>query len=144
MPNDSGSTATSDAPVRESKSTPHSAEESAPNTLLNALIGGVVGVVLSFVPFSPVLGGAVAGYLEGGEYSSGAQVGGLAGAVAFFLFVVLVGIGLFFVPVLSTPGSGVPVTLWITLLAGVLLTAAYTIGFGAVGGVLGIYLKERM
>nr|WP_310918613.1 DUF5518 domain-containing protein [Haloarcula sp. S1CR25-12] len=36
------------------------------DTLLNAVIGVVASVVLGFVPFSTVLGGAVAGYLEGG------------------------------------------------------------------------------
>ncbi|MFC7007049.1 DUF5518 domain-containing protein [Halalkalicoccus salilacus] len=47
-------------------------QESTPNTPLNALIGGVIGVVLSFIPLSTVIGGTVAGYLEGGDYTSGA------------------------------------------------------------------------
>lgn len=36
------------------------------NTVLNAAIGAAVSVVLTVLPFSPVLGGAVAGYLERG------------------------------------------------------------------------------
>jgi hypothetical protein len=35
--------------------------ESAPNTLLNGLIVGIIWVLLSFIPFSTVLGGGVAG-----------------------------------------------------------------------------------
>lgn len=39
----------------------------APNTFLNALIGAAASVLLGFIPFSPILGGGIAGYLEGGE-----------------------------------------------------------------------------
>ena len=34
------------------------------DSTMNALIGGVVTIVLSFTGFSPVLGGTVAGYLN--------------------------------------------------------------------------------
>ncbi|WP_299270269.1 DUF5518 domain-containing protein [Halorientalis sp.] len=42
-----------------------------PDTTTNAVIGAVATVVASFVPFSPVLGGAVAGYIGRSDGSSG-------------------------------------------------------------------------
>lgn len=116
--------------------------ERAPNTLLNAFIGGIAGVVLSFIPFSTVLGGGVAGYLEGGDSRSGAKVGAIAGLVALVPFVFILGIVLVFVPV--TSGAGVQLTLWVSILLIVLFAAVYTVGFSALGGVLGVYVKEEM
>lgn len=49
-------------------------EERSPNTFFNALIGAIVSVVLGFIPFSPVLGGGIAGYLEGGDSRDGAKL----------------------------------------------------------------------
>lgn len=118
--------------------------EHTPNTLLNALIGGVAGVVLSFVPFSTVLGGGIAGYLEGGDSTAGAKVGALAGLVAFVPFVFIIGIVLVFVPVVSVPGDGVQLALWVSTLFILLLAAVYTVGLGILGGVLGVYVKEEV
>lgn len=116
--------------------------ESTPNTGLNALLGGVVTVGTAlFVPFSPVLGGAVAGYLEGGDSDAGLKVGTLAGLVATvpLLFVVLLGLAV--LPVVGPDGAvGV-------LLVGLLLfvlIAAYTVGLSALGGVLGTYLEREL
>lgn len=39
--------------------------------------------MLGFIPFSTVLGGGVAGYLEGGTYDDGAKAGAIAGLVSF-------------------------------------------------------------
>ncbi len=116
--------------------------ERAPNTLLNAFIGGIAGVVLSFIPFSTVLGGGIAGYLEGGDSRSGAKVGAIAGLVALVPFVFILGIVLVFVPV--TSGAGVQLTLWVSVLLIILFAAVYTVGFSTLGGVLGVYVKEEM
>jgi hypothetical protein len=118
--------------------------ERAPNTILNAFIGGIVGVVLSFIPFSTVLGGGVAGYLEGGDSASGAKVGALAGVIAFIPLVLILGAVLFFVPVITAPGASVQLALWVSLLLIVLLAALYTIGLGLIGGVVGVYVKEEI
>lgn len=117
--------------------------ERAPNTFLNALVGGLVGILLSFIPFSTVLGGGVAGYLEGGDSASGAKVGALAGLISFIPFVLILGVVLFFVPVIATPDAGVQVALWVSILLLVLFAALYTIGLSIVGGVVGVYLKEE-
>lgn len=128
-----GTTSTPDEPVDT---------EHAPNTLLNALIGGIAGIVLSFIPFSTVLGGGIAGYLEGGDSAAGAKVGAIAGLVAFVPLVFILGIVLVFVPVVSGPSPGVQLALWVSILVIVLLVALYTIGLGIVGGILGVYVKE--
>lgn len=54
----------SDDAGTHSKESPESGDsEGTPNTLMNALIGAAVSIVLAFLPFSTVLGGGVAGYL---------------------------------------------------------------------------------
>jgi hypothetical protein len=121
--------------------------ERAPNTLLNGLVGGVVAVVLSFLPFSTVLGGAVAGYLEGGETADGVKVGAIAGLVSFVpiaLFVSVIGL---FVPIVTMldgtgPGFGAGLAVWLGLFAVLVVVAIYALGFSILGGVIGVYLKE--
>ena len=116
-------------------------------TWVNALIGAVVSVVLSFIPFSPVIGGAVAGYLEKGDHNQGLRVGGYSGAIAAIPLVLLAGaiivLGTF--GVIVAPGEAIRTLLGILLL-GVLIVVvigAYTIGLGAVGGYVGVILAER-
>jgi|APHM01.1.fsa_nt_gi hypothetical protein len=57
------------------------------DTWMNALIGAAVTVVTSFTGVSPVIGGAVAGYLNRVD---GATVGALSGALAAVPLVLLV------------------------------------------------------
>ena len=144
MPEDSQGHSSTDA--AGTTSTPDESADTtrAPNTLLNALIGGIAGTVLSFIPFSTVLGGGIAGYLEGGNSTSGAKVGALAGLVAFVPFVFIIGIVLVFVPVISLPDAGVQLALWMSILFILLLTAVYTVGLSMLGGVLGVYVKEEV
>lgn len=111
------------------------------NTYLNALIGAAVSVVLSFLPFSPLLGGAVAGYLERDD---GLRVGGIAGVFAaipqFLFFLVFGGVVLTFL--IGSPdilGGGI-------LLVGlvvVVFLAVYTVALSALGGLVGVYLAEE-
>ena len=111
------------------------------DTLMNALIGGVVTFITAFfVPFSPVLGGAIAGYLEGGDGDSGLKVGALSGAIALIPLLLIVPILLFFF--LLDPFAGVV----ILVISGfvVAFLAVYTIGLGALGGVLGVYLEGEL
>jgi hypothetical protein len=61
------------------------------DTLVNAVLGAVVTVILSFLPLSPILGGLLAGYLQGGDRADGARVGALAGVIAM---IPLLGIGI--------------------------------------------------
>ncbi|WP_424018801.1 DUF5518 domain-containing protein [Halorientalis pallida] len=113
----------------------------ADDSTMNALIGGVVTIVLSFTGFSPVLGGAVAGYLN---QRDGVRVGILAGLVALVpmvLGVFFLGgfIGLFSMfggrGAMMAGGMGLIVVLLVFVFA-----SAVIVGLSALGGYIGEYL----
>lgn len=125
-----------------------SSPSNEPNTLVNALIGGLVSIVVAFVPFSPVIGGAVAGYLQGPDRSAGLRVGAYAGVVASipFLFIAFVGVSIFAaVPVAEPSGAGLGIGLFgiLAVLFVLVLTAAYSVGLSALGGYVGAYLNDE-
>lgn len=115
------------------------------DTLLNAVVGGIAAFVLSFVPLSPVLGGALAGYLQGGTRNDGIRVGALSGLVtavplvlggAFFFLVAT-----FAVP-FGDPGAGFGLgALLLFVLFALVVGGLYTVGLGAVGGWIGNYVR---
>lgn len=112
------------------------------DTLVNALIGGVVSIVLSFTALSPILGGAVAAYLQGGDRGAGIRVGayaGLVAAVPFVLFGLLVTVVLTGVAVGGRSGGAFGFGLVVLLF--VVAIAAVTVGLSALGGWLGNYVK---
>lgn len=103
------------------------------DTLIHAAIGAAVTVVVSFTVFSPILGGAVAGYLE--EHHGG-RVGALSGLIAsvfvlpfalLFLFLLAGGIGIAALVLLVIP----------------LVVVLYTVGLSALGGVVGVYIATE-
>lgn len=109
---------------------------------VNAVIGAVVGLVLGFVPLSPAIGGAVAGYLQGGSRRAGMKVGATSGAVA--AIPALLGAGLFMVTAVfggSRASALLIVVMFLVMF--VVFAGLYLVGLGAVGGWLGIYLRER-
>lgn len=128
------------------------ADSDGPSTLVNALVGGIVAVVLAFLPFSPALGGALAGYLQGPETGQGLRVGAFAGLVStvpFALLTFLVGGALLaFVPFgmgMMDPTVGAFGIVGAFVLVGVvLLGLLYTVGLAALGGVLGAYLNREL
>lgn len=124
------------------------------DTVPNALIGALVGVVLMGIPFSPVLGGAVSGYLQGGDREDGLRVGAITGGIMLLpmiLLAFLVGNVIFFGMAGGMSGmSGMPgmggfgfaggiaaIFVLFALLSGLV----YVVGFAAVGGYLGNYVK---
>ena len=116
------------------------------DTLINAVIGAVVTIVLSFTGFSPILGGAVAGYLQRETRKSGAKVGALSGALSFlpFLFFGVLFFGIFLGGPMMAGGMGVPggpelLIIMFFFIPGFLL---WSVGLGAVGGYLAVYLRE--
>lgn len=102
---------------------------------INALIGAVAAFVLSFIPFSTVLGGAVAAYLQKGESRmENVKVGAAAGAIFFIpsLF------GVFFFGFLGAL-TGSAEGFILLLVFGIFILAAvgiYTVGLCALGGFL--------
>lgn len=112
------------------------------DTLRNALIGAVVSVVLAFLPFSPALGGGVAGYLQGPSREDGLRVGAYAGLVAaipILLVVTLFG-SLFFLGAFFEPRAAFGFV-FVLLVFGVGLL--YTVGLSALGGYLGAYVAAE-
>jgi hypothetical protein len=109
------------------------------STLFNAAIGGVVTVVTAFLPLSPVIGGATAGYLERDD---GIRLGALSGAIAAVpLVLAVLAAGFLFALLDVTPAAGLlPFAL---VIAALVLTGLYTVGFGALGGLVGVYLADE-
>ncbi|ELZ25794.1 hypothetical protein C475_10054 [Halosimplex carlsbadense 2-9-1] len=112
---------------------------------VNALIGAVVMVVLSWIPFATALGGGVAGYLQQGTRMGGAKVGAVSGLIAAIPVFGVLGLvfgGLGLGAIAGGEALGFVVLGAITLFA-LVVTAAFVAGTGAVGGYLGVYLRER-
>ena len=115
------------------------------DTVTLAIVGGVVTLVTSFVPLSPVLGGLVSGYLQGRDGRSGIRVGAYAGLVAAAPFALL---GLFLlggvgVAALELGIVGLGLFVALTLLVSLLASVAQFIALSALGGYLGVALGER-
>ncbi|WP_226008023.1 DUF5518 domain-containing protein [Natrinema salinisoli] len=131
----------SDTPPSTTVDTP-AADKSGSSTAINALIGAAAGVILSFVPFSTLLGGAIAGYLEGGEPGDGLRVGAIAGVV---MLIPMVLIGMFFMMFFVGFGTGgAPLAFGMMAILMLMFGALYTVGLSAAGGYLGIYLKHEL
>lgn len=106
---------------------------------LHAVLGAAITVVTSIVPFSPLLGGAVAGYLHDAGTSRGTRVGLVSGAIAsiplagvFFLLLSVMAFG-------SITTGEVAGPAFVVMLIGAifLFVALYTVGLSAAGGYLG-------
>jgi hypothetical protein len=108
-------------------------------TGINAIIGGVVAIVLSFIPLSTLLGGAVAGYLEGGTPEDGLKVGAIAGVLVFVPFALLGFFGLALLGVIGAPTAFGVIGLFVLV-----FSAVYTVGLSALGGYLGAYINQEL
>ena len=108
------------------------------NRFVNSVIGAVVTTVVSFVPLSPVLGGAVAAYLNDSDTGNGIQIGAISGVMAtipMFLFV------FFFFSVLSFGAFPSEFRRILTLFGA--FTLLYTVLLSTLGGYFGAYLREE-
>ncbi|RLM63246.1 hypothetical protein DVK05_07750 [Halorubrum sp. Atlit-8R] len=112
------------------------------NTYVNALVGAVATALLSFTGISPLLGGAVAGYLEGGDARDGLRVGAISGAIASIPAFGILIVVLFLIPV--APDPGVVIGGGLIALALVALVFGYVVTFSAVGGLVGAYAKREL
>ncbi|WP_135362626.1 DUF5518 domain-containing protein [Halosimplex halophilum] len=114
------------------------------NTFVNALVGAVVSAVASsFIPFAPVLGGALAGYFQGGTRSDGLKVGAISGAIAS---IPLLGIAVLIFSFLGfvSLGSGEALPFAVGGFVVVIIfvfVLVYTVGLSALGGWIGNYVK---
>ncbi|AGN01255.1 hypothetical protein L593_06540 [Salinarchaeum sp. Harcht-Bsk1] len=121
------------------------AGEQVSNFGANALLGAILAIVLSFVPFSQALGGIVAGYLESGSSERVVGVGAFSGFLSVapllaLLVFVLAGI----VAGLLEVGEGaLALVVGAALLLSLALLATVGAGLGAIGGFLGGKLADR-
>lgn len=144
---DRGATASTDVPTappgrHDSGAEGPTTDAETPNTVLNAIIGGVVTTVTAMFlgPFSPAVGGGAAGYLEGGETNDGLKVGAFAGIVALVPILLFLPLLLLVVPVFG-PRGGIAFLFVMVFVISIL--GAYVLGLSALGGVLGAYLKRE-
>lgn len=98
--------------------------------IIYAGLGAIVTVFTFFVPFSPLLGGLLAGWLANETETDGTRIGLLSGAFASVLFVPLLLVGLF----VALFDGGLTLVILSTIS---LLGAIYTLGFSALGGYVG-------
>ncbi len=113
---------------------------------LNAAIGAVVGLLTFFIPFSPALGGAVAGYLHNEPGRAGAVVGGVSGGLAAIpgTLVLFLGASVFLTAGITTAGPRAGLVGAVLLLLFVaLVVAVYTVALGAVGGWVGAFARDE-
>lgn len=117
-------------------------------TLVNAVVGAVVSVLGSpVVPFAPLLGGAVAGYLQGGTRYDGLRVGFVSGLIAVIpgalLGLLVFGIFGSFILGMGSGVDGVGVGLFsISFFAvSLLVVTVVVVGLSTAGGWVGNYVK---
>ena len=118
------------------------------STAINALVGAVATIFITpFLPFAPAFGGAVAGYLEGGNGGDGLRVGAISGLIAIVpLFVFLILLGNLFLLFLAAAGvstpelTGLGITVLVLLFLSVLV---YVVALSAIGGWVGAYLQRE-
>lgn len=107
--------------------------------------GAVATTILSFLPASPVFGGALAGYLTRFETNTPVRSGAQAGLAAMAPLVVLsvfVGIGVY-TGLAGIGASGFGLVTGISLLLTVVVTGLTGAALGALGGYAGGRLAER-
>ena len=114
-------------------------------TGLNAVIGAVITIGLSFTGFSPLLGGGVAGYLQAQSPRNGAKVGAISGVIATLPVLFIVVLGILFFPFLGFGPGGPMGGLEFGIIAFVMLPMliAWFVILSACGGYVGAYLHEE-
>lgn len=105
--------------------------------IADGIVGAVVTVVTSFIPFSALIGGGVAGYLYGGDRLSGAKAGALSGILLALPTVLILGF--------LTLGFASAGLSWLTfvLVFALIFSTAFLVGLSAIGGYLGVLVAER-
>lgn len=108
---------------------------------VNALVGAAVTVVLvSFVPFSPIVGGAVAGYLNKDDGVTVGTISGLFALLPVLLVAFMIGLVAFaFVPV-APLASGLAL---VGMFIAIMFLLAYVVALSSVGGYLGVYIYQE-
>lgn len=102
-----------------------------------AVVGAVVSGVVSFVPFSPIVGGGLAGYVQGGTSGDGLRIGALAGlalAAPYALLLAFLAGGAF---------AANAVSIGLLFVAAIAVSTALTVVVSAGGGYAGAAVADR-
>lgn len=112
--------------------------------LFAGVVGALATVVLSFVPFSPVLGGAVAASRYGtGGFADGGGVGLLAGVFAAVPLAAVLAPAIWITGVLGfgIAPSAPAYDVFLAVLS--VLFLAYTLGLSVLGGLAGVWIRDN-
>ncbi len=107
--------------------------------LLNAIIGAVVTFVLSFTVASPILGGAVAAWLQNGDQSESVRIGALSGVIALVPILIFVPFIFLFGIVGGIGGAGFAFFFFAFIFV---FAAVFVVGLSALGGYIAYYLMQ--
>ena len=112
--------------------------------LTNTVLGAVTTWLASFVPFSPVVGGLVAGYLQPGGKRAASKAGAASGALsaaplALMTLFLFLGIG---AGLLAIQAAGVALLIGAVLLFTVAVSIGFSAGLGALGGYIGARIRD--
>jgi len=99
-------------------------------------MGAAVTLLGSVIPFSPLVGGGLTGWLAGHDPADGARAGALSGAIASTVLLPLLVFGVVF----AVFDAGI--LTWLTT-AVVVAGASYLVGLSVLGGYLGVALQKR-
>lgn len=105
------------------------------NRTINVVIGSIVTIALSFTLISPVIGGAVAAWLEAGDKYDSQQIGALSGVIAALPLVVVVGL-------IAVSGLLGPSASFVLSFVAIGFLLAFFGILGMAGGYLGWYLLD--
>jgi len=114
------------------------------DTLLNAVLGALVTTVLSgALPFAPLVGGAAAGYLQGGSRTDGLRVGTVSGLFAVIPAAIVFTLVFSFVTtvLVGTGEVAAPAIFGFFFAVVALFVVVFVVGLSAVGGWLGNYVR---
>lgn len=111
----------------------------------HAVLGAVVTAAASFLPFSPVLGGGVAGYLERSESDRAVSVGTVAGLLPAVpvLVVLLFVLGGVVSGLRAVDQAGAAVVASVAIFFGLMFVATAGAVLGAIGGYVGGRLADE-
>lgn len=130
------STGRDDDPVRPVR------EITGDGTLGTSLAGAILMTVTGFIPGSPLVGGALTGYLVRDDRGRGTRAGALAGVWASIPTAVVVVVVFWFSAMFAMASLPFAVA-GVFFVALLLLALLYTVGLAAVGGYLGVIAYER-
>lgn len=130
----------------ENRSSETADADGGPGLVTNAVIGAVITVVTAFVPFSPVLGGGVAGYLQRGSDREGLRVGALSGVIASLPILAIVGLvtAVGFFGIALTGEVALPLAVGAVLFLVSLFVIGYTVVLSTIGGFAGAAIAASL